>query len=251
MALKLIGKDKIPNYIALSTDIVGGDTIPGVAYIGATVFLSDTGDWYIVNGDLTVSAYAIPATFSGTLSVGTVDIDQSTPGTTNGVAAGTSAAGSDGIGNFLAVLKAPGSVNSAPLSVIPLVFNGTTFDRMRGSATAGVLIGRASAEVTPVAQASTASLVLVVGSTLDLLNKSSLSYTIENTGVDSMDWGVYGGNASDLSDSVLVNTAATVLAAGFDSYAVAVAPYRYYGVFIEDTVGGSHGEATLIGVAKG
>lgn len=250
MALQFIRNDSVPNYICESTDI-SSTTLTGVGILGYTVLATDTGDWYIVTALDTVAAYAIPATFSGTLSVGTVDIDQTTPGTTNGVAAGVSATGSDGIGNHLAVLKAPGSVNSAPLSVIPLVFNGTTFDRLRGSATSGVLIGRASEEVTPVAQASTASLVLVVGSTLDLLNKSSLSYTIENTGLQSIDWAVYGGNASDLSDAVAVNTPATILTTAFDSYAVAVAPYRYYGVFIEDTVGGLHGEATVIGIAKG
>jgi hypothetical protein len=78
-----------------------------------------------------LAEYSIPAAISGTISVGEVSIDQTTPGTTNGVVAGVSAAGSDGIGNYLAVISAPGSVNSTPVATIHLVFNGTTFDRLR------------------------------------------------------------------------------------------------------------------------
>lgn len=119
MALKFINETSVPAYICLSTDIVLS-TIAGLSLVGKLVFTTDTAEWYIIENDLTLSPYALPVTFAGTISVGAVST-------------GVSAAATDGIGDFLAVITAPGAVSSAPLSVMPLVYNGTTWDRLRGN----------------------------------------------------------------------------------------------------------------------
>ncbi len=137
MALTFVGHMNVPNYTALSTDIASS-AIPGASIIGGTVFTTDDAAWYIIKSDLTLASYAIPATFSGSIALGTVDIDQSTPGTTNGVAIAASSALTDGVGNYAAIAKAPGSVNSAPLAVMPMEFNGTSWDKVRGINTFGV-----------------------------------------------------------------------------------------------------------------
>ena len=117
MTLKFIGGDCFPTYTAESTDIVTG-AIPHAVLVGKTVFIQDTGDWYIISEDGTLVSFALPSSFSGTISMGTVDI-------------GVSAAGSDGVGNYISVLNAPGSVNSAPLATFPYGFNGATWDKIR------------------------------------------------------------------------------------------------------------------------
>ena len=141
MTLQFIGSDCIPSYIAVSTDIVASK-ISGAVLVGKLVLTTDDSSWYIIEKDLTLSPYAIPASFSGTIALGEVSLDQTTPGTTNGVAAGVSAVGVDGLGNFIAVLKAPGSVNSAPLATFPYGFNGTSWDKVR--------IGKISKDVSAV-----------------------------------------------------------------------------------------------------
>lgn len=130
MSLQFIGGDCVPSYIALSTDIVDFK-ISGAVLVGKQVYTSDDSNWYIIERDLTLSPYAIPAAFSGSITLGTVSIDQTTPGTTNGVATGISSAGVDGLGNHIAILTAPGSVNSAPLATFPYGFNGTSWDKVR------------------------------------------------------------------------------------------------------------------------
>jgi hypothetical protein len=131
MALQFISNESgFINYMALSTDIASSK-IPGAVLIGRLVFLTDTGVTKIILPNLELADYALPASFSGSIALGTVDISQVTPGTTNGVATGVSSAGVDGLGNFIAVLKAPGSVNSAPLATFPYGFNGTSWDKVR------------------------------------------------------------------------------------------------------------------------
>lgn len=85
MTLKFIGKDSVPSFIALSTDITA-NKITGASLTGKLVLTTDDGEWYIIKEDQTLSPYAIPATFSGTISFGTINIGQSIPGTTNAVA---------------------------------------------------------------------------------------------------------------------------------------------------------------------
>ena len=45
-----------PSYMCMSTDISSG-SIPGVVLPGARVFVIDTGAWYIVKNDLSISPY--------------------------------------------------------------------------------------------------------------------------------------------------------------------------------------------------
>jgi hypothetical protein len=145
MALQFIGSDCVPSYIALSSDIASSK-IAGAVLVGKLVYLTDTSAWKIIKANLELADYAIPATFAGSIALGTVDIDQTTPGTTNGVATGISAVGADGFGNFVAVLTAPGSVNSAPLATFPYGFNGATWNKVR--------IGNISKDIATVALGS-------------------------------------------------------------------------------------------------
>lgn len=145
MALKFIGIDNVPSYIALSTDIVE-NAIAGAVLIGKLVVTTDDSAWWIIKSDLTLASYALPATFAGDITLGEVSIDQTTPGTTNGVAVGISAVGADGFGNFVSVLTAPGSVNSAPLATFPYGFNGATWNKVR--------IGNVSKDIATVALGS-------------------------------------------------------------------------------------------------
>lgn len=62
MALKYISKDTLPVYTCLSTDINSDRTITGASIIGATVFTTDTENWYIIRDDLTIDDYVIPST---------------------------------------------------------------------------------------------------------------------------------------------------------------------------------------------
>jgi uncharacterized membrane protein len=105
--------------------------------------------------------------------------------------------------------------------------------------------------ISPTAQDSTASFVLVAGSVLNTYKYTTVSYTIQNSGTNSINWKVLGGNLSDLSDGTAVKSSAAVVANAFDTYAVSPAPYLFYGVFIDDASSGSHGTANVHGVAKG
>jgi hypothetical protein len=132
MALKYIANEAgFINYLALSTDIDVDDKIPGAVAVGRLVYLTDTGVTKVILDDQSLVSYALPATFSGSIALGSVDINQTTPGTTNGVAAGISAVGADGFGNHVSILTAPGSVNSAPLATFPYGYNGSTWDKIR------------------------------------------------------------------------------------------------------------------------
>jgi hypothetical protein len=172
MALSFLGKDSVPNYLCLSTDISGEtNQVVGAAIIGGLLMTTDAPvTWYMIQPDLTLAEYTFPISFAGTVNVGEVSIDQTTPGTTNKVSTGVSAAGADGIGNHMGVINAPGSVNSAPLGTIPLVFNGTSFDRVRGDATNGMKVQASASEnhigsVTGLSKNITVTPTLSVGTT--------------------------------------------------------------------------------------
>ena len=100
-------------------------------------------------------------------------------------------------------------------------------------------------------QASTNDSVLVTGSTLSAWQGLSVSYTIVNTGDDTISWIVYGANASDLSDKVIVQASADILSGAAGSYSAFVAPFSFYAVYIESKVDDTPGEATVRGVVKG
>jgi hypothetical protein len=104
--------------------------------------------------------------------------------------------------------------------------------------------------VSPV-QASVNTNTLVAGSTVDATMALSVSFTIENSGDESIDYEVIAGNLEDLSDATVVQASATLTTGSFGTYAVSIAPYSYYGIKIASTVGGSHGEATIYGTSKG
>ena len=77
MALVYVGPLNVPTYTALSTDIVASK-IDGAVRVGATVFIIDTADWYIIEDDLTLADYVLPVALSlaGNVEIGAVSIDQ-------------------------------------------------------------------------------------------------------------------------------------------------------------------------------
>src|SRR5689334_23171079 len=56
MTLTSLGRNNVPAYMALSTDIVD-NKIAGAAAIGKTVYLTDTQEWKLILGDLTLGEY--------------------------------------------------------------------------------------------------------------------------------------------------------------------------------------------------
>lgn len=104
-------------------------------------------------------------------------------------------------------------------------------------------------QVAPAAQASTNDPAVVAGSGMDMRAWKSLAYTLL-CAANTITWWVYGANASDYSDEVIVDGPSDVLATAADSYAVEQAPYAYYRVKIESKVDGDHGTATVRGIAK-
>ena len=100
-------------------------------------------------------------------------------------------------------------------------------------------------------QVSTNASVIVAGSILSAGRGLSVAYTVVNTGDDTISYVVYGGNASDLSDKVSVQASADILSGASGSYSAFVAPFGFYGIFIESKVDDTPGEATVRGVVKG
>lgn len=105
-------------------------------------------------------------------------------------------------------------------------------------------------EVAPTPLSSTASTAVVTGSEMNMRPWRTLAYTISVV-TNGVKWSVFGANADDFSDEVAVLSATTVAAAASSSYAASPAPYAYYRVKIIDDSGGSHGTATVRGIAKG
>jgi hypothetical protein len=103
--------------------------------------------------------------------------------------------------------------------------------------------------VAPAVQASVNADTLLAGSALDVRGWKSLAYTIV-VAANDVDWTVYGANLADYSDEVVVQAEATVAVGAAGSYAVELAPFGYYRVKIHSHVGGAHGTATLVGIAK-
>jgi len=103
--------------------------------------------------------------------------------------------------------------------------------------------------ITPDAQDSTNDLVVLTGSGVDVRVWSVLSYTI-SIATNGVKWAVYGANAADYSDEVVVKTLVNVAAAAIDSYTVTNPPYGFYRVKIQSNVADVHGTATLRGMAK-
>ena len=102
-----------------------------------------------------------------------------------------------------------------------------------------------------VTQASTNTSALVAGSILSAWQGLSVSYSIVNTGDDTISWIVYAGNSSDLSDKSIIQASADILSGASSSYSAFVAPFSFYGIYIESKVDDTPGEATVRGVVKG
>ena len=89
------------------------------------------------------------------------------------------------------------------------------------------------------------------GSILDATNAMSVSYTVLNSGDESLDYTVVAGNASDLSDAVVVQNSATLASGACGTYALTISPYCFYGIFLISTVEETPSEATIKGRTKG
>jgi hypothetical protein len=112
-------------------------------------------------------------------------------------------------------------------------------------------VGRSASVYTPIAQASTNAWILVAGSLMDTINDSMFSYTIRNSGAQTISWKILAGNTITLAEAIEIKASADILTTARDSYSSTAAVWRYYGVYITDKVGGVHGEATVVGVSKG
>lgn len=103
--------------------------------------------------------------------------------------------------------------------------------------------------VAPAAQDSTNTYAAVAGSDIDARGWRSVAYTI-SIATQTVNWKVYGANASTYADEVEVQGEAAVIAGAASSYAVAQAPYGYYRVKIQSAAPGVVGTATVRGIAK-
>lgn len=77
----------------------------------------------------------------------------------------------------------------------------------------------------------------------------NISFTMK-VATQSIKWTVYAANLADLSDAVVVNAEATVVAAAVGTFAVSGAPYRYYFVKIKSAAADTPGTAIVTGIAK-
>lgn len=100
-------------------------------------------------------------------------------------------------------------------------------------------------------QVSTNTSVLVTGSIIQAWQGLSVAFTIVNSGADTISYIVYGGNASDLSDKVSIQSTTDILAGASGSYSAFVAPFAYYGIYVKSKVNDTPGTAVVRGVVKG
>jgi len=101
--------------------------------------------------------------------------------------------------------------------------------------------------VAPTAQTSTDAYATI--GAIDTGPWKSLAYTMK-VATFAITWTVYGANLADYSDETVVQAEANVAVGTVGTYVVAQAPFRYYRAKIKSTVGGSHGVATFVGIAK-
>lgn len=111
-------------------------------------------------------------------------------------------------------------------------------------------VGRSATIFSPDAQNTTNDPTLV-DAVIDCVNSSLLSITIKNTGANSLDWKVLGGNTSDIAEAVELKANATLTAGSYGTYTSSALVWRYVGVYVESTVDGNPGQATIYGIAKG
>lgn len=99
-------------------------------------------------------------------------------------------------------------------------------------------------------QTSTNAYVLS-GAILDATTALTISFTIKNTGANTILWEVVCGNTSDLSDGVVIQNPATLASNAISSYSLSPVPFAYYAIYIKSNVDNNHGQATIRSIAKG
>lgn len=104
--------------------------------------------------------------------------------------------------------------------------------------------------VTPTAQASTNTEAVVTGSALDASIFQAVSYTLENSGAQTIDVRVFHANLADFSDESQDGADIVILAAAFASFSAASPPFRFYRLKVEAAVDDAQGEITAVGVAR-
>jgi len=104
--------------------------------------------------------------------------------------------------------------------------------------------------VTPAAQASTNTEAVVVGSALDASLFRTVSYSLENTGAQTIDIRVFRANLADFSDERQEGADIPITASAFSSFAATLPPFRFYRLKVEADVDDNQGEITAVGVAR-
>ena len=103
--------------------------------------------------------------------------------------------------------------------------------------------------ISDLGQQSTNSFAIVQGSLINMTRYSTLSYTFHNSGANALDWKVVGGNTSDLTDGVDIDTG-TLASDAYDSHTSQVTPYQWYAVFIKADVADSQSTLDVNGIGK-
>jgi len=183
MALVDVGNMNVPNYTALSTDIVASK-ITGATRRGATVFIVDTADWYIIEDDLTLSPYVLPVslTLAGDLEIGAVEIKDATTNTRATVGANGLAV--DAFINKIDQTVAESNILSPIYGTQAVAVSGTA-EPLVGSSTKAIMVvvftkegntGEVYVGTAAVDKTSSKQMILAPGATLSI--DAPLGYTL-------------------------------------------------------------------------
>lgn len=66
MTVTFIGNDRIPNFLALTSDIRDNGTLPAAGLIGKLVYFSDDGSWGVILPNLKIGGYTFGTGTTGT-----------------------------------------------------------------------------------------------------------------------------------------------------------------------------------------
>jgi len=176
---------------------------------------------------------------------------------TNGVASGTAGVPASDVitvqgisgGYTIPVTLGVGTAEVGKLAAGTALIGKVGIDQTTNGTTNAV--SRAATVIAPAATASTNAYVLVPSSLLDTLYSLVATFTIRNTGADSINWKVIAGNNSGLAEAIEAQAEATVLSGAYGTFSVNPAIWRYYGVYIKSTVDNTPGQATVVGITKG
>lgn len=98
---------------------------------------------------------------------------------------------------------------------------------------------------------STNTNTIVSGSILQAYNAMSVSFTVTNSGSESLNYEIVAGNEPDLSDSVVVQNSATLASGAVGAYSNSIAAFSYYGVNLQATTPDAFSTVIILGRAKG